>query len=93
MKHTCHWDGCEKQCPPAMWGCSQHWFTLPKFLRDQVWKEYRPGQEITKTPSTGYLIVAKMVQVWISFYKKGQKLTEKEMTSEEFLKKHLAGNL
>lgn len=65
-RHTCHWPGCERAVPPAMWGCKEHWFKLPKPLRDQVWKEYRPGQEITKTPSARYLIVARLVQGWIA---------------------------
>lgn len=69
MAHTCHWPGCEKHVPPAMWGCRIHWFTLPKFLRDKVWATYVPGQEITKTPSENYLKVANEVQQWIVGYK------------------------
>jgi hypothetical protein len=49
-----------------MWGCSAHWFALPKVLRDQIWKEYRPGQELTKTPSDRYIAVAVLVQGWIA---------------------------
>lgn len=64
--HTCHWPGCTKQVPPAMWGCKQHWFALPKTLRDRVWRAYRPGQEITMTPSAEYLAVANEVQEWIA---------------------------
>lgn len=78
MKHTCHWDGCTKECPPAMWGCKSHWFALPKFLRDQVWKHYRPGQEIRKDPSAGYLLIARMVQEWIKEFKVGNKMSEQE---------------
>lgn len=40
-KHHCQWPGCEKQVPPAMWGCSAHWFKLPKRLRDAIWRTYR----------------------------------------------------
>lgn len=69
MTHTCHWPGCAKNVPPAMWGCRIHWFTLPKFLRDKVWTTYIPGQEITKTPSPAYLKVANEVQEWIIGYK------------------------
>ena len=65
-QHTCHWPGCGKAVPPAMWGCKQHWFALPKALRDRIWATYRPGQEITKTPSAAYLEVAREVQDWIS---------------------------
>lgn len=81
IKHTCHWPNCSKEVPPQMWGCQKHWFTLPKFLRDQVWKEYKPGQEITKTPSERYLAVALTVQVWIEEFEKGNKMNEKEFLS------------
>lgn len=62
--HHCHWPGCETVVAPKMWGCSKHWFRLPKKLRDEVWRTYRPGQEITKTPSTEYIAVALKVQEW-----------------------------
>lgn len=64
--HTCHWPGCTKQVPPAMWGCAPHWFRLPKALRDRVWTTYRPGQEISMDPSAAYLAVANEVQAWIA---------------------------
>lgn len=48
-----------------MWGCKPHWFRLPKHLRDRIWATYRPGQEITKTPSAAYVAAAKDVQDWI----------------------------
>jgi hypothetical protein len=63
--HHCHWPGCPKQCPPAMWGCKEHWFKLPKVLRDKVWAAYVPGQEITMTPSREYLEVTDEVEKWI----------------------------
>lgn len=63
--HTCHWPGCTKQVPPAMWGCKQHWFTLPTPLRAAIWRTYRPGQEKTMDPSAEYLTVANQVQEWI----------------------------
>lgn len=49
--HTCHWPGCPKQVPPALWGCAKHWYT--------------PGQEISMTPSEAYLEVAMEVERWI----------------------------
>jgi hypothetical protein len=63
--HHCHWPSCDKQVPPAMWGCSKHWFSLPVHLRRKVWQAYEPGQEITMTPSDAYLSVAREVQDWI----------------------------
>ena len=65
MAHTCHWPGCKVNVPPAMWGCKTHWFKLPKNLRDRIWLTYKPGQEITKTPSKEYLSAADAVQKWI----------------------------
>lgn len=64
-KHTCHWPGCKTQVKPSLWGCAQHWFRLPLPLRKRVWAAYRPGQEVTKTPSHEYIEVAKQVQDWI----------------------------
>jgi len=64
--HTCHWPGCNKEVPPAMWGCKAHWFKLPAILRRKIWQTYRPGQEITKTPSREYLAAAREVQEWIT---------------------------
>ncbi len=65
MRHRCHWPGCPREVPPARWGCPQHWFQLPKELRDAVWAAYVPGQEITKTPSRHYLEVVGQVEAWI----------------------------
>lgn len=64
--HTCHWPGCTQQVPPAMWGCKTHWFALPAELRRKIWQTYRPGQEITKTPSPEYIAAAQEVQDWIA---------------------------
>ena len=63
--HHCHWPGCTKDVPPAMWGCKAHWFKLPKALRDKVWAAYVPGQEDRMDPSEAYLDVADEVQRWI----------------------------
>ena len=65
-KHTCHWPGCERQVPPAMWGCKQHWFKLPRLLRSKVWAAYRPGQENDMRPDERYLAVMREVQQWIA---------------------------
>jgi hypothetical protein len=64
--HTCHWPGCEKQVPPAMWGCKAHWFAIPAGLRARIWATYKPGQEVNGTPSAAYIQAAKAVQAWIA---------------------------
>lgn len=63
--HACHWPGCQKQVPPAMWGCRAHWFSLPKSIRDRIWRAYRPGQEVDMQPSEEYLSAALEAQRWI----------------------------
>lgn len=65
-EHGCHWPGCAKQVPPAMWGCKAHWFALPARLRAAIWRTYRPGQEKTMNPSAEYIAVANEVQKWIA---------------------------
>lgn len=64
--HTCHWRGCRRQCKPAYAMCREHWYTLPKELRDKVWRAYAPGQEETLTPSRAYLDVMREVNAWIA---------------------------
>ena len=64
-KHVCHWPSCDKQVPPAMWGCKIHWFKLPQRLRNEIWATYEPGQEIDLSPSEDYLDVADEVEKWI----------------------------
>lgn len=66
LGHTCHWPGCTRAVPAAMWGCYRHWMTLPKYLRDKIWASFKPGQEETKDPSRGYVAVAREVQEWIA---------------------------
>lgn len=65
-RHLCHWPGCAQQVPPAMWGCRAHWFTLPKPIRDRIWRTYRPGQENSGRPSPEYVEAARAAQEWIA---------------------------
>lgn len=69
--HTCHWTGCERQVPPAMWGCRQHWYRLPQHLRARIWRTYRIGQEQDGRPSAEYLEAARAVQDWIAAQQAG----------------------
>jgi len=54
-EHLCHAKNCKVQVPPSMFMCRDHWYMLPKVMRDILWALYSPGQEITKTPSQDYL--------------------------------------
>jgi len=45
--------------------CAQHWFMLPQSIRDEVWKTYRPGQEIDKRPSAAYMAALAKARAYI----------------------------
>lgn len=65
-KHHCHWPGCDRQVPPAMWGCRGHWYSLPIDLRSAIWRTFNPGQEVAGTPTRAYVEAAQAVQDWIA---------------------------
>lgn len=44
MAHTCHATECEVNVPPEMFMCRKHWFSLPKIMRNKIWRYYRQGQ-------------------------------------------------
>ena len=54
--HKCHAQGCIVEVPPKMLMCRRHWFMVPKPLREEVWRTYRPGQEIDKSPTAEYML-------------------------------------
>lgn len=63
--HHCHWPGCTRQVPPAVWGCRPHWYALPAELRSRIWSTFVPGQERAGTPTRAYVAAAEAVQEWI----------------------------
>lgn len=65
INHHCHWPGCGTQVPPKLWGCKKHWYMLPESLRNAIWREYVPGQEVSKNPSRAYVAVARQAREWI----------------------------
>ena len=65
MNHTCHATGCTTPVPPRMFMCKRHWFRLPTHMRDEVWRVYRPGQEVTKDPSPEYVATARAAIRWL----------------------------
>lgn len=64
--HICHWPGCNKQVAPALWGCREHWYMLPRHLRMKVWAAYKIGQEKTMNVSSEYIKVMKELREWIN---------------------------
>jgi hypothetical protein len=37
----CPHPACEKQAKPGQLACREHWFALPKPLRDAIWETWR----------------------------------------------------
>ena len=64
MSHICHAAACTVEVPPKLFMCKRHWYTLPKKLRDAVWAEYTPGQEVNKNPTAKYIVTT----VWCICY-------------------------
>lgn len=77
--HTCHAPGCIRIVPPRMFCCKPHWYKLPKRIRDAIWREYRPGQEIDKRPSLRYLAVQQLACVYLVFKPNSEKAAAEAM--------------
>ena len=59
--HFCHAHDCRERVPPILLMCNPHWLSLPKPIRDAVWREYRDGQERGAVrPSSRYLAVQRL---------------------------------
>lgn len=41
MAHHCPRHGCTVTVPDHMFACRSHWFSLPKPIRDEIWRAYR----------------------------------------------------
>lgn len=50
--------------------CLKHWRMVPRAVQMQVWRHYRPGQEIDKQASQEYLLVQRAA-VWAVFVEEG----------------------
>jgi predicted membrane chloride channel (bestrophin family) len=90
MSHHCHWPGCKSTVPPSLWGCRDHWYTLPKHIRDLIWANYKPGQEVTKTPSVRYIEAARLAHDWALRYELRKKEQETVLKGIEELGEEIA---
>lgn len=43
-KHECPYPGCEIRVDYNMLGCKDHWFVLPRRLRNRIWKAWTAAQ-------------------------------------------------
>lgn len=57
--HLCHAVDCSERIPPKLLMCGRHWYMVPQGLRREVWRAYRPGQEVDKAPSQEWIDVAR----------------------------------
>jgi hypothetical protein len=58
VKHVCHVPGCMTPVKPDKLMCRADWALVPDLMRQAVYATYRPGQEVTKSPSREYVRVA-----------------------------------
>jgi len=47
--------------PDSVILCRKHWFKVPKVLRDDLWSNYKPGQEERLTATREYMTILKEV--------------------------------
>ncbi len=40
-EHRCPAPGCERRIKVTLFACLDHWFQLPKDIRDAIWGAYR----------------------------------------------------
>ncbi len=43
---TCPHPDCRRQVPTDMFGCRDHWFQLPRPIRDAIWAAWRAGDRV-----------------------------------------------
>jgi hypothetical protein len=46
--------------------CHRHWSLIPKARQRELWRVYREGQEISKSPTREYLDVARSLRVLVA---------------------------
>lgn len=63
-KRPCRHPTCTRVVPAQMWGCRDHWFALPRYIRDAISAAYRRGQEFSE-PSLAYRQADQAAQDWI----------------------------
>lgn len=68
IAHHCHAVGCNKRVAPKLLMCAAHWRRVPAKWKELVWRTYRAGQEVTKTPSKPYLFVQGVVVAQVAFF-------------------------
>lgn len=55
LAHICHAIGCTSKIDPSLLMCRKHWQKVPLYLKLEVKRNYKKGQEVSKTPTPQYL--------------------------------------
>lgn len=64
MSHVCANPRCNRRVPDHMLACREHWSELPGALRDRIWANYLPGQDVT-TATPAYLeALTECIEFW-----------------------------
>src|ERR1700757_4760980 len=58
--HRCRWMGCYRAIPTSLYCCAEHWFKIPRHLREELWSGYRKG-----VLSPQYVAAHHSIQDWI----------------------------
>lgn len=66
VAHKCHACECEVEVPPNKLFCSVHWRLTPTRLQRQIYRYYRPGQEILKNPTFQYLMTMQLCIAYVA---------------------------
>lgn len=90
LTHTCHAIGCKKIVPPIRLFCYKHWCLVPTYIRDAVWRHYRPGQCDDKRPSKEWFLAADAAIAQVAFY---EGKLDSEQLGDKLLKAQEAGVL
>jgi len=61
--HRCKWNGCHRTIASTLYMCAEHWFRLPRALRNELWDGYRRG--IT---SNQYVAADEQIQDWVALH-------------------------
>lgn len=71
-QHLCRWPGCTALVSMSMWGCSTHWFALPKSVRVAIGHTYRDGIDTGMHPTHAYIEADRAALAWIRQHEAGK---------------------
>lgn len=66
LYRACQWPGCTRKVPAAYWGCNEHYYALPVYLRAKLRDSYRFLFEGGTPHSADYVAALAETQRWIA---------------------------